>query len=248
MSKHAQIPVIDLFAGPGGLSEGFESFKCKDGKSAFKICLSIECDSVAHQTLLTRSFYRQFSYGNAPDEYYQYLRGEITRDELFEIYPGQFEKAASIAWKAELGVTPYAVVTEKITGALNNNDFWVLIGGPPCQAYSLVGRFIMRNTNKKKYENDPRHYLYKEYVQIIADHLPPVFLMENVKGLLSSTLKGNKVFDLILSDLRDPITAANSYGKTERNGGGKVFYDIYPLIRSESLFPTEPRDFIIECG
>ncbi len=247
MGKNTQIPVIDLFAGPGGLGEGFESFSGKDGKSAFKICLSIECDSIAHQTLLTRSFYRQFSHGNAPDEYYKYLRGEISRDALFEKYPEQFEKAKAIAWKAELGVTPHPEVTEKINKALNDSSFWVLIGGPPCQAYSLVGRFIMKNTNQKKYENDPRHYLYREYVQIIADHRPPVFIMENVKGLLSATLNGNKVFDLILSDLHDPISAVNSYGKTERKTDDRVLYDIYPLTRSKSLFARDPRDYLIEC-
>lgn len=246
MRKHPQIPVIDLFAGPGGLGEGFESFTDKAGKSPFKICLSIEKDSVAHQTLLTRSFYRQFSHGNAPDEYYEYLRGEISRDELFGKYPKQSEKAKSIAWQAELGKTSHSEVTEKINQALNNNKIWVLIGGPPCQAYSLAGRSVMISKDRDKYENDPRHSLYKEYVQIIADHRPPIFIMENVKGLLSSTLNGSKVFDLIISDLRNPVVAANSYGKTEINAEN-VLYDIYPLTRKKSLFGGDPRDFLIEC-
>ncbi len=245
MVKNAQIPVIDLFAGPGGLGEGFESFSNKDGKSAFKICLSIECESIAHQTLLTRSFYRQFPHGNAPDEYYKYLRGEINREDLFEKYPEQSEKAKSIAWKATLGETRHSEVTKKINKALNKRKFWVLIGGPPCQAYSLAGRSVMISKDRDKYEKDPRHHLYKEYVQIIADHRPPVFIMENVKGLLSSTLNGSKVFDLILADLTSPVVAANSYGKTERNDDN-VLYDIYPLTRKKSLF-GDPRDFLIEC-
>jgi DNA (cytosine-5)-methyltransferase 1 len=245
MIEKTHIPVIDLFAGPGGLGEGFESFNGKNGKSAFKICLSIEKDSVAHQTLLTRSFYRQFPSGNAPHEYYKYLRGEISRNELFEKYPRQFEKAAFIAWKAELGITPHKEVTKKINEALNGSNFWVLIGGPPCQAYSLAGRSVMISKDRDKYENDPRHSLYKEYVQIIADHRPPVFIMENVKGLLSSTLNGSKVFDLIISDLGNPVAAANSYGKTERNSD-TVLYDIYPLTRKKTLFGVDPRDFLIE--
>lgn len=246
MDKDVRIPVIDLFAGPGGLGEGFESFNGENMKSAYKISLSIEKDFAAHQTLLTRSFYRQFSPGNHPEEYYKYLKSEISRGELFEKYPIQFDKAASIAWKAELGVTPHVEVSKKINKALNGNRCWVLIGGPPCQAYSLVGRSVMKGTNQEKYEKDPRHQLYKEYVQIIADQRPPVFIMENVKGLLSSTLNGNKAFDLILSDLADPITAANSYGKTERNDSS-ILYDIYPLTRRRSLFATEPRDYLIEC-
>ena len=170
----------------------------------------------------------------------------ISRAELFENYPEQFKKASSIAWKAELGVTPHVEVSEKINDALNDSNFWVLIGGPPCQAYSLVGRSVMKNTNQEKYEKDPRHNLYREYVQIIAEHRPPVFIMENVKGLLSSTLNGNKVFDLIISDLVDPISAANSYGKTERNGDS-VLYDVYPLTRRRTLFAADPRDYLIEC-
>ena len=247
MSNKLTIPVIDLFAGPGGLGEGFESFCDEEKKGTFKICLSIEKDSIAHQTLLTRSFYRQFSAGNTPDEYYRYLRGEITQDELFENYPEQFEKASSIAWRAELGKTPHSEVTKKINEALNNANFWVLIGGPPCQAYSIAGRSVMISKDKAKYENDPRHSLYKEYVQIIADHRPPVFIMENVKGLLSSKLNGSKVFDLILSDLSDPVTAANSYGKTVIKTDDNVLYDIYPLTRKTGLFAGEPRDYLIEC-
>lgn len=92
MAKNIKIPVVDLFAGPGGLGEGFESFSGEDGKSTFKICLSIEKDSAAHETLLTRSFYRQFSPGKAPNEYYKYLKREISRAELFENYPEQFKK------------------------------------------------------------------------------------------------------------------------------------------------------------
>ena len=247
MSNNITIPVIDLFAGPGGLGEGFESFGNGEKKSVFKICLSIEKDSVAHQTLLTRSFYRQFSSENTPDEYYQYLRGEIDRDNLFEIYPRQFEKAASIAWEAELGETPHSEVTKKISEALNNSSFWVLIGGPPCQAYSIAGRSVMMSKDPTKYENDPRHSLYKEYVRIIADHRPPVFIMENVKGLLSSKLNGSKVFDLILTDLSDPVAAVNSYGKTEVKNNENVLYDIYPLTRKTGLFAGAPGDYLIEC-
>jgi site-specific DNA-cytosine methylase len=58
------IPVIDLFAGPGGLSEGFSSFKNIKNKKVFKISLSIEKDAQAHKTLELRSFFRQFPDGD----------------------------------------------------------------------------------------------------------------------------------------------------------------------------------------
>jgi len=69
------IPVIDVFAGPGGLCEGFSRYK--DSKVSFDVKLSIEKDAVAHRTLLLRAFFRKFKTGHAPEEYYQYARGEI---------------------------------------------------------------------------------------------------------------------------------------------------------------------------
>jgi DNA (cytosine-5)-methyltransferase 1 len=68
------VPVIDLFAGPGGLGEGFAAFQTTDGRQPFKIALSIEKDPYAHQTLTLRSFFRQFTPEAAPEEYYTYLR------------------------------------------------------------------------------------------------------------------------------------------------------------------------------
>src|SRR5690606_20114126 len=108
------------------------------------------------------------------------------------------------AWLAELGKEDRDLVMSRISEALNGATNWVLIGGPPCQAYSLAGRSRMRNANPWKYARDQRHQLYKEYLQILADHKPPIFVMENVKGLLSSQrtkTKKENTFDLILADL-----------------------------------------------
>jgi DNA (cytosine-5)-methyltransferase 1 len=68
-----RIPVIDLFAGPGGFAEGFSSFP-SGAEKHFRICLSIEKDPYAHRTLELRSFFRQFPRGQVPEDYYQYLR------------------------------------------------------------------------------------------------------------------------------------------------------------------------------
>ena len=83
-----KIPVIDLFAGPGGLAEGFSAYKT-EGKRIFKIGLSIEKDRCAHSTLELRSFFRQFQEGKIPPEYYAYLRKEISREMLFASYPAE---------------------------------------------------------------------------------------------------------------------------------------------------------------
>src|SRR5579872_6224628 len=96
-------PIIDLFAGPGGLGEGFSAFRRPDGSAAFRIALSIEMEEWAYQTLTLRSFFHAFDRGTVPLEYYAHLRGEVTRAALFERFPQEAAAAAQRAWKAELG-------------------------------------------------------------------------------------------------------------------------------------------------
>ena len=85
MKKSHGIPVIDLFAGPGGLCEGFASL-VRDGSREFDIRVSIEKDPVAHRTLSLRALFRSFPVGEIPESYYQYVRGEISRQQM-EIDP-----------------------------------------------------------------------------------------------------------------------------------------------------------------
>jgi DNA (cytosine-5)-methyltransferase 1 len=206
--KNRLIPVIDLFAGPGGLGEGFTSV-IEEGERTFDIKLSIEMDENAHRTLELRSFTRQFPIKQLPVEYYGLLQEEDLykrtqlREQLFEKYPKEAEIARNEAWKATLGVIPSKIVDDRIQEQLNGERNWVLIGGPPCQAYSLVGRARRQETTELNYE-DNRVYLYKEYLRIIAVHQPAVFVMENVKGLLSAKLGDEKIFDWIKRDLNNP--------------------------------------------
>src|ERR1700685_3859191 len=95
------IPVIDLFAGPGGLGEGFSAFRCGQ-ENVFRIALSIEKDKAARETLRLRSFFRQFA-GGAPDEYYQFVRGALRIEELYLRHPEEVARADQEAWLAELG-------------------------------------------------------------------------------------------------------------------------------------------------
>ncbi len=176
------IPVIDLFAGPGGLGEGFSSITREDGRRAFKIKLSIEKDEHAHRTLELRAFFREFSVGEAPSDYYDYLARRKTREELFRRHRNAAARAGNEAWLAELGAetTSDRNVDERIRVALGNRRNWVLIGGPPCQAYSIVGRsrVIGAEGGQARYDADPRHKLYRHYLRILAVHRPPVFVME----------------------------------------------------------------------
>ena len=201
------IPVIDLFAGPGGLGEGFSSLTKKSVRT-FDIKLSIEQDENAHRTLEFRSFFRQFAVGKAPAEYYEVLREsdlkkrEETKQNLYSSFPEEYNVAKHEAWCAELGNEkfPAELIDTRINDALCGIKNWMLIGGPPCQAFSLVGRSRVGGVH----EQDHRVYLYKEYLRIIAQHHPAVFVMENVKGLLSAKVNGEKVFDWIIDDLKNP--------------------------------------------
>lgn len=259
LNKH--IPIIDIFAGPGGLGEGFSSFEDGKGQKSFKIKLSVEKDEHAHRTLELRAFFRQFSKGNAPREYYDYLQGKISRADLFGQYPEEALHAKNEAWLAELGMEGRDIVKERIEKSLDGAKTWVLIGGPPCQAYSLVGRSRMIGEDKGKYEKDPRHFLYREYLQILADHRPPVFVMENVKGLLSAKLNQQSTFKKILADLQDPSLAMSgtTRGKNlsyklfsiSRRGSGNLFNELDPgdfVVRSEEYGIPQARHRIIILG
>ncbi|HBZ35600.1 MAG TPA: DNA cytosine methyltransferase [Rikenellaceae bacterium] len=246
------IPVIDLFAGPGGLAEGFSSY-CSNEKKVFNVCLSIEKDPYAHRTLELRSFFRQFPSNDVPDAYYEYLRKEISRDQLFNKFIKEASAAKNEALHAELGSDnfPSEKIDEKIFKALGNTKRWILIGGPPCQAYSTVGR--SRNKGIEGYvpEKDNRHFLYQEYLRIISKHWPSLFVMENVKGLLSAKVNGGKIFDHILQDLHNPLSALeniNSYENNEKRYKYKIYSLVnqtsFPFDNSQSTF--SPSDFLIQ--
>lgn len=244
------IPIIDIFAGPGGLGEGFSAFE-NEGERPFKIALSIEKDPWAHQTLTLRSFFRQFpTKESVPEEYYQFLRGEITLKTLYDEHPVEAILAKEEAWQATLGEIPSNEVDERIKKALMGEKDWILIGGPPCQAYSLVGRSRNQRIVLDE-EVDHRVGLYKQYLRILAVHSPAVFIMENVKGLLSASTKDNHIFSKIRKDLSDPLTAYyDEFGKNglEINCPG---YKIYSLVEEPILDgndnPINPaRDFLVK--
>lgn len=233
MLSRSEIPVIDLFAGPGGLCEGFSSLVDKNGARRFAVKISIEKDPVAHRTLMLRALFRKFPKGKAPQAYYDYIRGTIER-EAFYAHPDireAAEEAAKEARLAELGKTSQHEIDGWIREALGNNTDWVLIGGPPCQAYSLAGRSKMRGKDPKAFEADKRHFLYTEYLRIIQEFKPTVFIMENVKGMLTSKHGGSPIFDRILADLRQP-----------KDG---LTYDIRSLVVAGD--ELEPRDYVIEA-
>ncbi len=238
-SNQRTYPVIDVFAGPGGLGEGFASHVAETGARRFKDALSIERDEHAHSTLLLRHFFRYFPPGQAPEDYYAYLRQEINKDELFRRHPKASKSALSTAVKLSLGPENREKVSQLIHGALTKRKDWVLVGGPPCQAYSLVGRSRMQSD--PRFEDDERHFLYREYLQIIADHSPPVFVMENVKGLLSARVRGEQMINRILDDLAEPVSAL-------RRRGDGLQYNLYSLSQPDvPKSEVDPRSFLVRA-
>lgn len=251
-----KIPVIDIFAGPGGLGEGFSAFLDSEGKRVFDIALSVEKDEFAHRTLTLRGFYRQFEHGNVPDDYYSYIKGQITLQELFERWPDQAAIAQDEAWLAKLGddedSIPSEEVDQRIQTALDGNRNWLLIGGPPCQAYSIVGR-SRRKDKILDEEKDVRVGLYKQYLRILAVHNPAVFVMENVKGLLSAKTKENSVFTKILQDLSDPVEALPNAKLGGFNASICPGYRIYSLVEEPAGTKINgdpiyrPKSFVIQA-
>jgi DNA (cytosine-5)-methyltransferase 1 len=250
---HKPIPIIDLFAGPGGLGEGFSSLLNEHNRRVFKIALSIEKNDFAYQTLTLRSFVRQFEPNCIPDAYYDFVQGKLESiDELYKLFPTQASAAKQEAWKLEVGdPAKHRLIDKRIKESLNGEKNFVLIGGPPCQAYSLVGRSRRQEADGLD-EKDPRVYLYREYYRILAVHRPPVFIMENVKGLLSAKVNSESVFNQIILDLKNPFEAYKKLRGRDDINFKPPGYKIFSLVKSHSkdLYGQdilEPRDFIIKA-
>lgn len=225
------VPIIDLFAGPGGLGEGFASVQGHKQQPFYEIALSIEKDAVAHRTLMLRAVFRRLRGTKDVKHYYRYIRGEID-EAAFRGIPAvakAFEHAATEARCLELGKSDEDSIDREIRAALKGQETWVLIGGPPCQAYSLAGR--SRRANDKDFHKDEKHFLYREYLRIIQVHKPTIFVMENVKGLLSSKHSGDPMFEKIVADLSRPSK--------------DLEYEIRSFTKKGDASSLEPTDYLI---
>lgn len=228
------IPVVDVFAGPGGLNEGFSSVRDQIGRRVFRTVASIEMERAAVETLRFRSATRALldEGGAAAHALSCFLAGglpggELHNDPDFQVaYKDASEEVHEFVL-AEATRAESDAIIHKALGA--DRDRWVLIGGPPCQAYSLAGR--SRRTNDASFEDDHKHFLYREYLHIIRTHRPTVFVMENVKGLLSSVNKGQKMFDSIRADLRHPSDGLE--------------YDLFSMVVDNEGESLRAPDFVI---
>ncbi len=195
--------IVDLFAGPGGLGEGFASL-VDDGHHPFRIGISVEKEASAHRTLTLRSFLREYRsrHDALPEQFIDFHAGLAPEPDWSAVDADAWQHATDESRALELGTEAAATA---IDGAIKNlkanYDDTILIGGPPCQAYSLVGR--SRSKGKIGYvpEEDARHYLFREYIRVLDRLRPAAFVMENVKGMLSSTIESRLVFEMLMEDL-----------------------------------------------
>ena len=233
------VPVIDLFSGPGGLAEGFAAPSKKDGRRRFRIALSIEKDPVAHRTLRLRAFLRKFPSG-PPAKYYKYLSGAISGEpDWATLYPKKWEEACDETPRVELGTDAAASLMKKSIRAIRreHGDRTVLLGGPPCQAYSVAGR--ARNAGNPNYniDEDDRLSLYEEYATTLGLLQPTVAVMENVKGMLSARYNDKPVFDDVMAALQ--------------NAGGKGHYRLFALSPATGNRAwddgLDPKDFVVRA-
>lgn len=254
MKRPDLIPVVDLFAGPGGLGEGFSSVE----GDPFRIIVSAEMEASAHQTLRLRAFYRNLKRQGKEflEPYYRFCNEGVgnpfdpatSLDDVAELARREAEHEAR---QLTLGDKEDNRTLDKILKeyGLSEASPWVLIGGPPCQAYSLVGRSRNRGKLDYKPEEDHRHFLYREYLRIIQQYRPAVFVMENVKGILSSRVDGKQIFHTILHDLADPDKALK---KRKAGAAGYRIYSLtcptyFDLDQNQSADEIDARDFIVRA-
>ena len=259
--KRAQFGVIDIFAGPGGLGEGFSSYERKPGSGSypFELAVSAEMEKSAHATLRLRAFYRllQRNEGQIPQEYWDYLRDVAVGKadsprERFEAgrWKALWEEAELEALNLTLGNSgDNEALYRRIDAVKSQYDELVLIGGPPCQAYSLVGRARQKKVADFRTKGDPRHFLYKQYLAILATFKPAVFIMENVKGILTSKVGNQEMFAAIQRDLKNPSAALGA----SFTSAPEAQYALLPIHvphgveRTEELVANDPSAFIIRC-
>ena len=198
---------IDLFAGAGGLSEGFI-------REGFLPIAHVEMNKEACDTLKTRLAFHNLNQNKKLKTYFAYLQNEISREELWKTVP---EELLNSVINDEISDRTIQNIFKQIDKQLRNKKVDVIIGGPPCQAYSLVGR--SRDPNKM--QGDKRNFLFRYYAKFLDRYEPKYFVFENVLGLLTA---GNKKYlnemQQLFSDLgystAIQVLNAEEYGVLQR--------------------------------
>ena len=230
---------IDLFAGAGGLSEGFV-------RAGFTPIAHIEMDKYACETLKTRAAYHYLEENDKLHIYEKYLqekKEEESGQKLWEQVPATVIDSVI---NATIGSSTIDGIFQKVDKQKGKNSVDLIIGGPPCQAYSIVGRSRMG----KEVEKDPRNELYKFYVKFLERYTPKMFVFENVLGIVTAKRGGplndlKELVDHAGYDMHMEVQNASEHGVLQRrqrviivgwrkealNSKGKKFH--YPILKKE---------------
>jgi DNA (cytosine-5)-methyltransferase 1 len=189
-----ELNFIDLFAGAGGLSEGFI-------RQGFNPIAHVEMSAEASDTLRTRVAFHHFQQKKKLNQYYAYLKQDISRNELWNSIPQELLESVI---NEEITEKSIENIFAKIDLQLESKKVDVIIGGPPCQAYSLVGR--SRDPNKM--QGDKRNFLFRYYAEFLIKYKPKYFVFENVLGLLTA---GNQKYLIEMLALFEEIGYSADY-------------------------------------
>ena len=181
-SMNRNLKFLDVFAGAGGLSEGFI-------QAGFEPVAHVESEQAACFTLRTRMAYHWLKSCDRTQLYSDYLNRNLSREYFYEQVP---EKVTKSIINSEISASTLPDIFKQIDTLLGNQRLDLIVGGPPCQAYSTTGR----SRDGSRMKGDIRNYLYIYYAEFLTRYRPTYFVFENVTGLLSARDKdGNLHFD-----------------------------------------------------
>jgi len=214
--------VLDLFSGAGGLTEGFF-------RNGFQFISHIEMNTQAVKTLETRSLYHSLLAKNRKDVYFDYYTQNISREEFLSQCT-HLNLGNNGIINQEINATTENDIINTVKKRMKNQKIKkidIIIGGPPCQAYSLIGR----GRDPNSMHTDPRNTLYLHYLKFIREFSPDIFLFENVPGLISA--KNGQIY-------RDFLEKINHLGyKTS---------EVPPIMNSADFGVLQERKRIIFIG
>lgn len=182
--NNKQYTFIDLFAGAGGLSEGFI-------RAGFTPIAHIEMNKDACNTLKTRAAFHYLKVEGKLSVYEDYLKNKVEKTDGTDLWSKVPQNITRKVICATIGEKTIGDIFSNVDKLKGEKEVDVIIGGPPCQAYSVAGRARMG----KDVEKDPRNELYKYYVRFLERYNPRMFVFENVLGILTAK-KGEPFADL----------------------------------------------------
>jgi DNA (cytosine-5)-methyltransferase 1 len=180
MPSNKKIKFIDLFAGCGGLSEGF----LQSGK--YQALAHVEWEMPMVTTLRNR-LVTKWNH-TKDDAYKRVIHFDIQKTE--ELIKGKWSEETLNSYSSN---NHELIKLKGLRGLIGKEKVDLIIGGPPCQAYSIAGRAQDKNSMK----NDYRNYLFESFVKVVDEFKPEVFVFENVPGLLSAIPGGKPVRERI---------------------------------------------------